>query len=251
MRFRTLLWALYAFPHEIAKLYAPNADIDLLANIASVAQKYTFEKVESWAADLIMTKLQSRERQYPANHDFLPMLQYAASSKKAALRDKILDAIRGLLSADTIDFTHIIRFVDEDYGSWDDLLGLTLYQYAIKGPHRWEADGDKLPKDKRILLYVAFGKLCDMRVSGVPWEHVSGCADTKQCVAEFRERLTNQKCVSQYTGGQADFIAWTRHVALMYLQGHDDCLDAGIIAMQAQARKLEERPWIFFSELKC
>jgi len=246
-RFRTLLWALYALPHEIAKLYVHNADIGLLVNIASVAQKYTFEKVESWAADLMLTKLKSRQRQYPADYDFLPMLEYAILSDKIPLRDKVLDIVRVLVKADGIDLSRLIDFADgKDQDAWKNLLGFALHEYVMKGPHRWETDGNSLPKDKRTLLYVAFAKLCDMRVFGVPWDHI--CTDVEKCVTEFRGRL--HQSLAGYSGDQADFIAWTRYIASIYPPDSDSCLDVGMVAMQAQARSLEERPWTFFSEME-
>ncbi|KDQ17854.1 hypothetical protein BOTBODRAFT_29164 [Botryobasidium botryosum FD-172 SS1] len=239
----------YALPHEIGALYAPTADIDILVNIASVAHKYTFEKVESWAADLILAKLQSRTPQHPPDYDFLPMLDHAILADKIPLRDKVLNIVEDLVRTDKVDFPHLLLFADgKSHESWRDLLGLALYQYVIKGPRRWESDGNKLPREKRVLLFVAFGKLSDMRVSGVPWDHI--CPDAENCTTQFRERLINPYCSNGYVGGQADFVVWTRHVTAQYPPNPAVCLDNGVIAMQARARSLEDRPWTFFSELE-
>ncbi|KDQ17856.1 hypothetical protein BOTBODRAFT_171570 [Botryobasidium botryosum FD-172 SS1] len=75
VRFERLLWSLYALPCDFGPLYKPQGDLNLIIDIASVSHKYNFQRLETWAANLLTTKIQ--RKQYPSNIDFLPILDYA------------------------------------------------------------------------------------------------------------------------------------------------------------------------------
>ncbi|KDQ17855.1 hypothetical protein BOTBODRAFT_29165 [Botryobasidium botryosum FD-172 SS1] len=159
-QFRALLWSLYASPHETAALHN-SRDIAQLLCIASVAHKYNFEGIESWSADLMVEIYNN----IPFTYQFLPLLDYAILSDKARLRESVLGRLRRSVSSRSISLTRLILYADgKDHQAWKDLLGLSLYRYVIRGPRSWVADGTSLPKDKRTMLYVAFGKLLDIRM---------------------------------------------------------------------------------------
>ncbi|KDQ17851.1 hypothetical protein BOTBODRAFT_171565 [Botryobasidium botryosum FD-172 SS1] len=267
--FRTLLWALYALyesnsscpklvacslertevsPQDIAVLYAPGADLDMITRIASGAHKYNFVKLDSWAADLLTSKL--RERAKPENassrFDFLLTLDYAVVSRKAQLKDEVVRIIKELVADDDIDYARVISFGGgrDHQATWQKVLGMVYYHYTIQGPRRWDRDRTRLSERARTLLFVAFARLVDMRKSEIVWEHT--CGNEKGCAARLQRHLEAQI----YVGSPADFASWVRCIPTQsFVVVSHSCIGRGVAALKERARVLEE-PWDFFASLQ-
>ncbi|KAI9509480.1 hypothetical protein F5148DRAFT_996597 [Russula earlei] len=67
-QFRNFLWALYALPHELLQVHSNLANLTRLIDIASIANKYSFKSLETWALDVIVdtvTRRGSPSPQFP------------------------------------------------------------------------------------------------------------------------------------------------------------------------------------------
>jgi len=160
--FRSLLWALYALPHELMVALTPKANSLQLFHLARITHKYQFRSIETWALNALTT---CYTRPIPA-HSFdetdgpslSQITELAALCEQRELLDAAITRWKRLLR-DGKDVSLALNISERL--NLRGLLGLSYHSMLLKGREGWESD-PLLTRSQRIRLlsgHYALGRL--------------------------------------------------------------------------------------------
>ncbi|KAG9315651.1 hypothetical protein JVU11DRAFT_3296 [Chiua virens] len=167
--FRSLLWALYALPHELEGVTTTKSSSLKLFNLARITHKYEFRATESWALDKLKTTWMHPGHSHIDDAEGPNLVQLTELASLCEHRD--------LLEAATIRWKRLItsgKDVALAIGMAErlnlrSLLGLAYHAMLLQGREVWDTD-PQLTRAHRIRLlsgHYALGRVCE-RLSSEP-----------------------------------------------------------------------------------
>ncbi|KAF8843224.1 hypothetical protein BDN67DRAFT_964589 [Paxillus ammoniavirescens] len=160
--FRSLLWALYALPHEAA-MTAKGISLKLY-NLARITHKYEFRATEGWALEKLKA-IYTHPMHSHADHDaegpsLLELTELASLCEQRDILDAATARWKRRIEAGK-DVALAIGMAERL--NLRALLGLAYHTMLLQGREVWDAD-DLLTRVQRIRLlsgHYALGRLCE------------------------------------------------------------------------------------------
>ncbi|KIK97067.1 hypothetical protein PAXRUDRAFT_825309 [Paxillus rubicundulus Ve08.2h10] len=161
--FRSLLWALYALPHELEAAMTAKAIGLKLHNLARITHKYEFRATENWALDklkAIYTRPMHSHADDAEGPSLVELTELASLCEQRDLLDAATARWKRRIAAKK-DIALAIGMAERL--NLRALLGLAYHAMLLQGRDVWDAD-DLLTRAQRIRLlsgHYALGRLCE------------------------------------------------------------------------------------------
>jgi hypothetical protein len=181
--FRSLLWALYALPHELEGAMTTKAISLKLFNLARITHKYEFRAIENWSLDKLKTIYMRPTHSHIDDAEGPNLVQLTELASLCEQRD--------LLEAATARWKRLIasgKDVALAIGMAErlnlrSLLGLAYHAMLLQGREVWDAD-QQLTRTHRIRLlsgHYALGRLGERLPNEPPiLQHHPRCTGSAQ-----------------------------------------------------------------------
>ncbi|KAF8558324.1 hypothetical protein OG21DRAFT_1433586 [Imleria badia] len=181
--FRSLLWSLYALPHELESAMTAKAISLKLFNLARITHKYEFRAIESWALDKLKAIYMRPMHSHIDDAEGPNLVQLTELASLCEQRD--------LLEAATVRWKRLITSSKDvalaigmaERLNLRSLLGLAYHAMLLQGREVWDAD-QLLTRTHRIRLlsgHYALGRLCERLPNEPPiLQHHPRCTGSVQ-----------------------------------------------------------------------
>lgn len=185
--FKSLLWALYAMPHEIAISMTPDANCVRLTELARIAHKYQYRSLESFSLAALHNyysrpnELDSLPAMDESGLNLVALTELASLCERSDLLDLTVTRWRRHLGEGK-DVALAISVAERL--QLRALLGLAYHSMLLQGREAWESDV-LLTRERRIRLlsgHHALGRLWHDLPSQAPqMAHSSRCTAQARC----------------------------------------------------------------------
>ncbi|KAF9221488.1 hypothetical protein BS17DRAFT_737146 [Gyrodon lividus] len=181
--FRSLLWALYALPHELEAAMTTKAISLKLFNLARITHKYEFRATENWALDklkAISTRLMHSHVDDAEGPSLVQLTELASLCEQRDLSEAATVRWKRLIASGK-DVALAIGMAERL--NLRALLGLAYHAMLLQGQEIWDADV-LLTRPQRIRLlsgHYALGRLCERLPNEPPQlQHNTRCTGSAQ-----------------------------------------------------------------------
>ncbi|PCH40289.1 hypothetical protein WOLCODRAFT_136764 [Wolfiporia cocos MD-104 SS10] len=198
--FRSLLWALYALPHELMLATTAEANSTQLVNLARMAHKYQFRSIETWVLGALHI-FYSRAGAFDAVAPAPPMLPHSNASYEAPSLVQLTELAALCERPELLDL--MIARWKKQIGEGKDLalaisigerlnlrpiLGLAYHAMMLKGRAFWDTE-PALTREHRVRLISGYYNLTKMwealPAQPPPLSHNQRCTGQQRCTRAF------------------------------------------------------------------
>ncbi|KAH8109236.1 hypothetical protein DFH11DRAFT_1813500 [Phellopilus nigrolimitatus] len=193
-RFKDFLWAMYAMPHDTKRILDAQNDVLKLLNIATIANKYAFKSLETWACDALLECVSYKQFSFDeSNLDRFVQLRTTIRLAQICQHRRLLKRSVGILerSLETSPtcLALALSLADEFVPPIPSLTGSAYFAALLRGPAFWDAPEMRVSESQRQCMLKGYYTLTRewARLSAHPPEckHGASCgsSDREQCAA--------------------------------------------------------------------